>query len=473
MSHHSDEAMLIAGSESFWEPSNYKTTTKRIEDGNKLCDELVTLVRERSEIEKTYAKSLKAWANKWSTIIEKGPEYGTTEAGWKGVLVEADRRCELHLRVKEALLSDVNNQLKIWQKENYHKTLMHIREKKDMDEQFKKAQKPWLKLFTKVNKAKADYHYACKTEKSAIINERNASGNTSMSQDNVQKCQERVKKAKENVVKCKENYEIALQDVNGYNSRYIEDMKEVFEKCQRMEAQRLQTFKDTLFSLQKCLNISDDPELPQIYEEFYHTVNNADHEKDLKWWSNTYGVNMPMNWPQFEEYTEELRDITSKRKHEKFPDGNITLINQRAVGDDLPEYPSGVRQKKSNSISSNNKDSRNGKAISIPTSKSSEQEISQSQPQEMAVSNGNSTKDSNPFDDDEWDDEQVEPLVDNGEKGVPVKALYDYDAAESDELDFKAGDCFEKLEDEDEQGWCKGRKDGKVGLYPANYIEVL
>ena len=43
--------------------------------------------------------------------------------------------------------------------------------------------------------------------------------------------------------------------------------------------------------------------LPQIYEEFYHTVNNADHEKDLKWWSNTYGVNMPMNWPQFEVCT--------------------------------------------------------------------------------------------------------------------------------------------------------------------------
>lgn len=40
--------------------------------------------------------------------------------------------------------------------------------------------------------------------------------------------------------------------------------------------------------------------LPQIYEEFYHTVNNADHEKDLKWWSNNHGVNMAMNWPQFE-----------------------------------------------------------------------------------------------------------------------------------------------------------------------------
>lgn len=40
--------------------------------------------------------------------------------------------------------------------------------------------------------------------------------------------------------------------------------------------------------------------LPQIYDEFYHTVNNADHEKDLRWWSNTHGVNMPMAWPQFE-----------------------------------------------------------------------------------------------------------------------------------------------------------------------------
>eukprot|EP00096_Caligus_rogercresseyi_P013997 TRINITY_DN6552_c0_g1_i2.p1 TRINITY_DN6552_c0_g1~~TRINITY_DN6552_c0_g1_i2.p1 ORF type:complete len:435 (-),score=129.76 TRINITY_DN6552_c0_g1_i2:348-1652(-) len=434
MSHHSDEAMLIAGSESFWEPNNYKTTTKRIEDGYRLCDDFMFLVRERSEIEKTYAKSLKAWANKWSSMIEKGPEYGTTEAGWKGVLVEADRRCELHLRVKEALLTQVNNQLKSWQKENYHKTLMAIREKKDMDEQFKKAQKPWFKLFTKVNKAKADYHNACKTEKSAIVNERNASGNTSMSQDNVQKCAERVKKASDNVTKCRENYEIALQDISGYNGRYIEDMKDVFEKCQRMEAQRLQTFKDTLFSLQKCLNISDDAELPQIYEEFYHTVNNADHEKDLKWWSNTYGVNMPMNWPQFEE------------------------------------YPSGVRQK----LSSVPKESQNGKAVPAKSSTQDITNLDKSPPfQENQVSNGNVTKDSNPFDDDEWDEEHVEPLVDNGEKGIPVKALYDYDAAESDELDFKAGECFEKLEDEDEQGWSKGRKDGKVGLYPANYIEVL
>ena len=81
----------------------------------------MSLVAERAEIEKTYAKNLKQWAVKWNNMIEKGPEYGTTEAAWKGILVEADRRAELHNKVREDLHTKVNNQLKHWQKENYHK----------------------------------------------------------------------------------------------------------------------------------------------------------------------------------------------------------------------------------------------------------------------------------------------------------------------------------------------------------------
>ena len=107
------------------------------------------------------------------------------------------------------------------------------------------------------------------------------------------------------------------------------------------------------------------------------------------------------------------------------------------------------------------------------------------------VSNGRA--DGNPFEEEEWDEYPNDALVDNGEPGVPVRALYDYEGAEFDELSFKKGtiteslsrrfislsldrligDVFEKLEDEDEQGWCKGRKDGRVGLYPANYVELV
>ena len=54
----------------------------------------------------------------------------------------------------------------------------------------------------------------------------------------------------------------------------------------------------------------------------------------------------------------------------------------------------------------------------------------------LLFSNGSpSGADRTPFDEEEWDD----PLVDNGEPGIKVRALYDYEAAEEDELDFKAG----------------------------------
>jgi hypothetical protein len=62
---------------------------------------------------------------------------------------------------------------------------MQIKEKKDMDDKFKKEQKPWSKLLSKVNKAKADYHAACKNERTALNQERNSGADTSLSPDAV------------------------------------------------------------------------------------------------------------------------------------------------------------------------------------------------------------------------------------------------------------------------------------------------
>lgn len=54
-----------------------------------------------------------------------------------------------------------------------------------MEDQFKKAQKPWAKILQKVTKAKTDYHNACKNEKSALNQERNAASDSSLSPDQV------------------------------------------------------------------------------------------------------------------------------------------------------------------------------------------------------------------------------------------------------------------------------------------------
>lgn len=71
--------------------------------------------------------------------------------------------------------------------------------------------------------------------------------------------QDRVQKSKEEVQKGKEKYELALQEINNYNPKYMEDMTVVFDKCQEMEAERLNFFKQTLFDIHRNLNISQDP----------------------------------------------------------------------------------------------------------------------------------------------------------------------------------------------------------------------
>lgn len=63
-------------------------------------------------------------------------------------------------------------------------------------------------------------------------------------------------------------------------------------------------------------------------------------------------------------------------------------------------------------------------------------------PATNTTASSNSCNNDNPFEEDheDWDDYgPSDALIDNGEPGVPVRALYDYEGAESDELSFKQG----------------------------------
>jgi len=67
----------------------------------------------------------------------------------------------------------------------------------------------------------------------------------------------------------------------------------------------------------------------------------------------------------------------------------------------------------------------------------------------------------------------VPPSNGNGEEdlGLTAVALYDYQAADVDEITFDPDDVITHIEMIDE-GWYRGRCRDKVGLFPANYVEL-
>ncbi|XP_061051121.1 protein kinase C and casein kinase substrate in neurons protein 1 [Eubalaena glacialis] len=439
-----DEASLAPEetTDSFWEVGNYKRTVKRIDDGHRLCNDLMNCVQERAKIEKAYAQQLTDWAKRWRQLIEKGPQYGSLERAWGAMMTEADKVSELHQEVKNSLLNEDLEKVKNWQKDAYHKQIMGgFKETKEAEDGFRKAQKPWAKKMKELEAAKKAYHLACKEEKLAMTREMNSKTEQSVTPEQQKKLQDKVDKCKQDVQKMQEKYEKVLDDVGKTTPQYMEGMEQVFEQCQQFEERRLVFLKEVLLDIKRHLNLAENSSYVQVYRELEQAIRGADAQDDLRWFRSTSGPGMPMNWPQFEEWNPDLPHTTTKKEKQSKKAEGVVLTNAAGMVESTSQ--AGDR----GSVSSYDR----GQTYATEWS-----DDESGNPFGGNEANGGS----NPFDEDA--------------KGVRVRALYDYDGQEQDELSFKAGDELTKLGEEDEQGWCRGRLDsGQLGLYPANYVEAI
>ncbi|KAM9408098.1 protein kinase C and casein kinase substrate in neurons protein 1 [Pholidichthys leucotaenia] len=436
-----ESASLEETTDSFWEVGNYKRTVKRIDDGHRLCNDLMNCIQERAKIEKSYAQQLTDWSKRWRQLIDRGPQYGSVEQAWMALMTEAEKVSDLHHDVKNSLINVDFEKVKNWQKDSYHKQMMGgFKETKEAEEGFKKVQKPWAKKLKELEAAKKSYHVACKEERLATSREDTSKGDASVTADQQKKLHDKVDKCKQDSQKVKEKYEKALDELSKCTPQYRENMEQVFDQCQQFEERRLGFLREVLLDIKRHLNLTENQSYAAVYQDLEHTITSASPQEDLKWFSNTFGPGMHMHWPQFEDYNPDLtHHITKREKFKKGPDGvmltNVSTMNHAPDRGSVSSY-----------------EKNQGYTASTEWS-----DDDQKAPNSGSDTNGGS----NPFDEDVG-------------KGVRVKALYDYEGQEQDELTFRAGDELTKLEEEDEQGWCKGRLDsGQLGLYPANYVEPV
>lgn len=67
-------------------------------------------------------------------------------------MTAADKLSEIHLEVRNRLAGEDSDKIKTWQKEAYHKQMIGgFKETKEVEDGFRKAQKPWVKKLKDVS----------------------------------------------------------------------------------------------------------------------------------------------------------------------------------------------------------------------------------------------------------------------------------------------------------------------------------
>ncbi|XP_073427030.1 protein kinase C and casein kinase substrate in neurons protein 1-like [Dendrobates tinctorius] len=397
---YSEVAVEEPTSDSFWMPNNYSSSVKRMDEGYRLCDDIVACFQDRAKIEKQYSLQMEEWVRRWKPIVDASPMYGSLLRAWQSFMTATERLSELHVQIQKTLMTDDTEKIRNWQKETYHRKIFGgFKESCEIENGFHKAQKPWAKKLKKLEKTKSSYHKACKKEHLASVRENNGKINPELSLEKQKKLTEDHEKCKQDKEKVKQRYEKSLQELNKYNPKYMEEMETVFDQSQQQEQKKIVFFKQALHSIHKHLDITNNESIMMVYGDLNQAITAVSDQDDLKWWRNKHGPGMLMNWPQLEEWSPDVEQQIVRKK--KVKEEKVKLYSVTPTESSMNKAP-----------------------VNVP--------------------------------------------------GVRVRAVYDYSGQESDELSFKAGDELTKIEEEDEQGWCKGVTDrGQVGLYPANYVEVI
>lgn len=520
----------------FLEIDQYNIAIQRLTSGYSNLSDLAVSLKDRATLEQNYANALKNWSEKTSKIMIKGGEYNTTRQSWLDGLDEARSLSQIHSTISENIMEKPYKKILEWQKTHYHSKLMGgFKEVERFDKDFRKAQKPWVKLYKSQTLAKKNYHNNCmkrKTGQNQLENlrlqlrqaEETLSPKVEGKAAAVEKQQGVLGQIEKDVEKSREEYNKTVDDCSKYTKTYESEMKTVYDKTQAEEEGRLRFIKDLALEIHEQLNLNKNANYAEVYKKHLSDLKKMSPENDVKWWNNARGLGVKMNWPVFEEYDPEslMKSVAynqSQRASKHLAGStNIETVGYKSTSEDSSIKTSATGDNFGKTlVESPKKEAGSGDAIAYSQKKStknvkSSKLVAPQQAQRTEEFNEFSEENiniNNPMTSSAMSNEKImeasigingvnrapmspetrevhaslntrayngwdESKRSSNVSPTPVVVLYNYEAVEDDELTLLAGTQILRLEDVDDQGWCKGQlPDGVVGLFPAEYVKEV
>ncbi|KAL3831454.1 hypothetical protein ACJMK2_023203 [Sinanodonta woodiana] len=497
--------------ESFWGHAGFEDLKKHVRQGSDFCKEVALIIHERAEVESTYAKGL----SKIGIRLAKATSNltGTMIAGWKVVGTIMEQEAELHKTFATALYEDISKPMK------------------QLVEAQHKARKPVEATVDKAYKAVADKRadeYKAKkncysTAKDYEKMEETLSSGVKGKDKDLSKLEGKVKKLADGLRKADQEYCELSEKAEVARQEWDFSISKACAQFQTLEEERIAKMSDYLNQYNGHISVLG-PRITQSCDKLHEAILSVDMNGDIKTVAQQRGTSSNVLEQFLIDCYAEDKQFTMKTDHRKstlqqyllhlrqsierekkgregvekllevykerpnFADKDaqedtrqrilqVTLMmnfleaNHFKIASSLTEFDGS--QKPNHKFSQYMETSRDKQGIPVTVMKVPMNLVSQYNTgyDVTSVTLGALTSDE-PFDDDDFDDFTNDNTTQVHRVIGKCRAIYDYVGNAFDELSIKTGETvllYEKLPD----GWWKGEIHGKVGVFPATYVQEL
>lgn len=274
----------------FWEKDGFRADLERIQNDVDHATLLTKCIQERATIEGEYARKLSKWKDTYSHQFKKTTMYGTHEGACEQVLDATQPVIRIHEHMAKALVNQCVTETNDWKKNAYKtKVFGGYKEQEDLEKDFAKAQRKWLKINEKMIIQKKAYHKISSQHK----------------QDNAEQAGKDSDAKSAELKLAEEKYRNLLVEVEQMAPIYVGDMKRVHKKSQTF-AQRKIEFIATLF--RDYVGITDlskyDQKLVEQTQLGGDAVNSINVAADLETWNTKINFEKDLVLPDFEDFDE-------------------------------------------------------------------------------------------------------------------------------------------------------------------------
>ncbi|XP_036362386.1 nostrin isoform X4 [Octopus sinensis] len=504
--------------------NGFEELRKIVKQGAEFAKDVANIMQERADLETTYAKGLSRLSTKIMKLSSNSS--GSLCEGWKATSVEMECESDFHKHLSRALWEEISKPLKTWV-ETQQKT------RRPIEAMVEKAVRQLADRRNDEYKTKKNaFSMSRDLEKFEEQLAEARDGKGKYTDRDITKLEKKCRQQYDVVQKCDKEYSEACQKAEAARQEWDLSILKGAAQMQVIEEDRINKMQELLKVFNS--NISQQgPQLSQAYANLDKVVSQIDLKEDLKNVMKERGTGPPQpHQILFDCYAEDMNLAmnVNRRKQalksylfyiesavEREKKGKEGVEKLLQVYKDRPNFADADAQdeaknrlmqvtftlnfleashlKINTALSVMNGQSKpNHRFVQYIETLKDKQGIPTSTlrlPLNIALEGGtsyiatsNSTGsvehsppvspyddfDQEEFSDDEFDNNYEYP----GSVGSTgqCRVMYDYSANADDELDIKLGDII-NVYTRQPDGWWQGELHGKVGIFPANYVEEI